>query len=135
MAANLIACDLSGGLGRVRRQSCPFSIGGPRAAQIAHLMLGFIGVSAVVYLVVIALLVWSLIRRRSSMGPPDAQASAAPAEARASVAIGVGIAVTVLVLLALASPTSPLQRSLGGARMTRCDDLDHRTSVVVGNRV
>jgi cytochrome c oxidase subunit II len=90
-----------------------FTIGGPRARQIADLMLVFIGVSAVVYLIVIALLVWSLMRRRSTAAAYSAE-QAAPAEARARVAVGAGIAVTVIVLLGLAIADFSVQRSLSG---------------------
>jgi cytochrome c oxidase subunit II len=90
-----------------------FSIGGPRAQQIAHLMLIFIGVSAVVYLIVIGLLIWSLLRRRSAT-TTYSEEKAAPAEGRARIAVGAGIAVTVVVLLALAIADFTVQRSLSG---------------------
>jgi cytochrome c oxidase subunit 2 len=83
-----------------------FSEGGPRARQIADLMLIFFGVSAVVYLVVIGVLLWALLRRRSAV------VEGGRGEDRARFAIGAGIAVTVIVLLGLAIADFFVQRSL-----------------------
>jgi cytochrome c oxidase subunit II len=88
-----------------------FNTGGPRARQIADLMLAFFGVSAVVYLVVVALLLWALLRRRSSKAHRSAE-RAASAEARARLAVGGGIGLTVIVLVGLAIADFTVQRSL-----------------------
>ncbi len=105
----LAICVLA--LGGCAGNHSALSPGGPRAQQIADLMLLFVGVSAGIYLIVIALLLWSLRRGRASSGPYSEE-KAAPAEARARLAIGGGIAVTVCVLLGLAIADFTVQRSL-----------------------
>jgi cytochrome c oxidase subunit 2 len=88
-----------------------FSVGGPRARQIADLMLVFLGVSAVVYVVVIAVLLWAILRKRHDTAPYPQQASDA-AERRARLAIGAGIAATIVILIGLALADFFAQRSL-----------------------
>jgi cytochrome c oxidase subunit 2 len=75
---------------------------GPRAEQIADLMLLFFAVSAVVYAIVIAFFVYALMRARrraAAMGP----ASLAQADKRARLAVAAGVVLTVLTLAGLAS--------------------------------
>jgi cytochrome c oxidase subunit 2 len=72
---------------------------GPRAQRIAHLMLAFWSVSAVVYLTVIAVLIWALLRRRRSGLPEDHRPAS---ESRAQLVITGAVAVTVVTLIALA---------------------------------
>jgi cytochrome c oxidase subunit II len=81
------------------------STGGPRARQIAELMLLFFGISAVVYLIVIAVLIWALMRRRRAQ-PDDAT------ERRSRLAVAGGVAATVLILIGLAMADFFVQRSL-----------------------
>jgi cytochrome c oxidase subunit 2 len=85
---------------------------GPRARQIADLMLSFFGVSAVVYLIVIAVLVWSLLRRRAKSEeiPPEAQIASADAKSR--LVIAGALALTVVTLIGLALGDFFTQRSL-----------------------
>jgi cytochrome c oxidase subunit 2 len=90
-----------------------FNPGGPRARQIANLMLVFFGVSAIVYLIVIAVLVWALLRKRrvsATSGTPES----AVAEMRTKVVIAAGVGVTVVVLLGLAFADFSTQRVLSG---------------------
>jgi cytochrome c oxidase subunit II len=88
-----------------------FAAAGPRARQIADLMLVFFGVSAVVYLAVTGVLVWVLLRRRrpSIAGRPGGGHSS---ETRARVAIAGGLAATILILIGLALADFFVQRSL-----------------------
>lgn len=82
---------------------------GPRAERIADLMLFFWSVSGVVYLIVIAALVWALMRRRKQ-GLPENQRSAS--EARAQFAITGAVALTVVTLIALAVASFSTDRFL-----------------------
>ena len=74
---------------------------GPRAQSIANLLLLFCTVSTVVYVLVIAFLLWSVLRRR-----PDAAAAGAQAlrerRSRRLIAVGVGLTIVTLLILALA---------------------------------
>jgi cytochrome c oxidase subunit 2 len=87
-----------------------FTTGGPRAEHIADLMRVFFGVAAVVYLIVIGVLLWALLRKRSQR--PSSEAEAAAGESRAHIAVGAGIAITVVVLIGLALADFLTQRSL-----------------------
>jgi cytochrome c oxidase subunit II len=84
---------------------------GPRAQRIADLMLLFFSVSAVVYLIVIAVLVWAMLRRRASGLP---QTERAVAESRAQFAIAAAVAVTVVTLIGLAVADFFTDRYLNG---------------------
>jgi cytochrome c oxidase subunit 2 len=75
---------------------------GPRARQIADLMLVFTSVSVVVYLVVIAFLVWAMLRKRARAG----------ADAKAKGVITVATGLTVVILLTLACADFLVQRRL-----------------------
>jgi cytochrome c oxidase subunit 2 len=84
---------------------------GPRARQIADLMLVFTTVSAIVYLVVIGFLVWAMLRKRS-----QAEDASAPdheqADAKAKRVIAVATGLTVIILLTLAGADFVVQRHL-----------------------
>jgi cytochrome c oxidase subunit 2 len=76
--------------------------GGPRARQIADLMLLFFGVSAVVYLLVIGFLIWAMLRRkRDSRGISESSIASADATSRLVIASALGVTVVVLIGLAL----------------------------------
>jgi cytochrome c oxidase subunit 2 len=80
---------------------------GPRAAQIAELLLLFAVVTGVVYLLVIAVLVVVLLRRR-------ARASLYPhSDERSRLFVGGALAVTVVVLIGLAVSDFVVGRTLG----------------------
>jgi cytochrome c oxidase subunit 2 len=70
---------------------------GPRAREIANLMLVFTGISAIVYVLVIAVLVWAMLRKRAGSEGADREAQ----DRRARKVIGVCTAVTVLILATL----------------------------------
>lgn len=76
---------------------------GPRAQQIAHLLLLFCAVAAVVYVVVNATLVWAMLRRRRTS--PDA-------ERKATRVITAAVALTVLTLITLGVADFVVQRGL-----------------------
>jgi heme/copper-type cytochrome/quinol oxidase subunit 2 len=57
---------------------------GPRARHIADLMLLFVGVSTFVYLVVIAFLVWAMLRKRAAASTQGVEAAQAAQTARSS---------------------------------------------------
>jgi cytochrome c oxidase subunit 2 len=82
---------------------------GPRAQAIANLLLLFCTVSAVVYLIVIGSLVWSLWRRR---GPRVERDGNARQERRSWQVIAVGVSFTVLTLITLAVADFAVQRHL-----------------------
>ncbi|MDB6087838.1 MAG: cytochrome c oxidase, subunit [Gammaproteobacteria bacterium] len=84
---------------------------GPRARHIADLMLLFVGVSTIVYLVVIAFLIWAMWRRRARAHLQGAQATRA-AENKARRVIGAALALTVVVLITLALADFFVQRFL-----------------------
>ena len=77
---------------------------GPRAQHIADLLLLFCAVSAVVYIVVIGFLVWSMLRKRTTIGPD--------AERKSTRVITAAMALTVLTLLTLALADFTVQRGL-----------------------
>jgi cytochrome c oxidase subunit II len=77
---------------------------GPRAQHIADLLLLFCAVSAVVYLIVNAVLVWSMIRKRETLTPE--------AERKSTRVITAATALTVLILLTLALADFVVQRGL-----------------------
>jgi cytochrome c oxidase subunit 2 len=81
---------------------------GPRAHQIADLMLTFFSVSAVVYLIVIAVLVWAM-RRKHALATGAAREEA---ERKATRVIGVSVAFTVVILIGLALADFTVQRAL-----------------------
>jgi heme/copper-type cytochrome/quinol oxidase subunit 2 len=87
-----------------------FGTGGPRAQEIADLLRLFIGVSAAVYLIVIAVLVWAMLRRRTQK--PYSAEEAAPSETRARLAVAGGLAATVVILIGLAVADFFVQRRL-----------------------
>ena len=82
---------------------------GPRAQGIASLLLLFCAVSSVVYLTVIGALVWSLLRRRRQVGPPDGERRR---EQQSWQLIGAGVALTVVTLITLALADFVVQRRL-----------------------
>jgi cytochrome c oxidase subunit II len=88
-----------------------FNTGGPRARQIADLMLVFFGVSAFVYLIVIAVLVWALLRKRRAAAT-NVEGGQERADTRARLAIAAGIAATVVILVGLAIADFVVQRDL-----------------------
>jgi cytochrome c oxidase subunit 2 len=76
---------------------------GPRAHQIAELMTLFTAICAVVYLLVIGVLVWALLRRRARAGVEDgAGREAADRKARRVIAAATGLTVLILITLGLA---------------------------------
>jgi cytochrome c oxidase subunit II len=77
---------------------------GPRARQIADLMLVFTSISVAVYLIVIAFLVWAMLRKRAGAG--------AGADAKAKRVITVATGLTVVILLTLACADFVVQRGL-----------------------
>jgi cytochrome c oxidase subunit 2 len=76
---------------------------GPRAGEIADLMLVFFGISAVVYLIVIAFLVFALMRRR-----PRGEAT----QNRSQLLVGAGMTVTVVILIGLTAADFIVWRAL-----------------------
>jgi cytochrome c oxidase subunit 2 len=84
---------------------------GPRARQIADLMLLFVGVSTVIYLVVIAFLVWAMLRKRAAASTQGVQAAQA-VEAKARRVIAGAMALTVVILITLALADFFVQRYL-----------------------
>lgn len=87
------------------------SVAGPRAEQIAELLVYFTAVSAVVYLAVIAALVWSLRRKRAQAEFQDDAARAA-ADRKSRHIIGAATAFGIVVLITLALADFFVQRSL-----------------------
>jgi len=81
---------------------------GPRAHQIADLMVTFFSVTAVVYLIVIAVLVWAMRRKRALATGSERD----EAERKATRVIGVATALTVFILLGLALADFTVQRAL-----------------------
>jgi cytochrome c oxidase subunit 2 len=81
---------------------------GPRAHQIADLMLTFFSVSAIVYLIVIAVLVWAMRRKRALAAGPARE----EADRKARRVIGISVALTVIILLGLAIADFTVQRGL-----------------------
>ena len=73
---------------------------GPQAARIAALWWLMFWTLAVVFVLVLAMLSWTILRRRASIGAADGVA-AARAERRMSLVIGAGVGVTVVVLFVL----------------------------------
>lgn len=84
---------------------------GPRAHEIAELMTLFTAIAAVVYLLVIGVLVWALLRRRAQ-ARFDSEAARKAADRKASWVIGAATGVTVLVLITLGGADFFVQRSL-----------------------
>ena len=96
-------------LGSCMSNHSALSPAGPRAQTIANLLLLFCVVCAVVYLIVIAFLLWSVLRRRQGTAVGDGQARAEQRSRRVT-AVGVGLTVVILLILALADFT--VQRGL-----------------------
>jgi cytochrome c oxidase subunit 2 len=84
---------------------------GPRAQQIADLMLLFFGVSAVVYVIVMVFLVWAILRKRAAASAQGAAAREA-ADKKAWKVIATAVGLTVLTLVTLAVADFFVQRSL-----------------------
>jgi cytochrome c oxidase subunit 2 len=84
---------------------------GPRARHIADLMLVFFSVATIVYLIVIAVLVWAMLRRRSEASRQGGAVLEA-AEKKASKIIAASVALTVVTLITLALADFFVQRSL-----------------------
>jgi len=82
---------------------------GPRAQGIANLLLLFCAVASIVYLTVIGVLVWSLLRRRRQAEPLDGEGRR---EQHCWRLIGVGVALTVVTLITLALADFVGQRRL-----------------------
>ena len=82
---------------------------GPRAQSIANLLLLFCAVSAVVYLIVIGFLLWSLFRRRRREADAGGEGRG---ERRSWRLITIGIALTVATLISLALADFVVQRGL-----------------------
>jgi cytochrome c oxidase subunit 2 len=85
--------------------------GGPRAHEIAELMTLFTGISTVVYLIVIGVLVWALLRRRARERL-ESVAGREAAERKARHVIAAATGFTVLVLITLGLADFFVQRSL-----------------------
>jgi cytochrome c oxidase subunit II len=83
--------------------------GGPRAESIANLLLLFCAVSAVVYLIVIGFLMWSLFRRRAREQQQGEESRSARPAWRL---ISIGVALTVAVLVTLAVADFAVERGL-----------------------
>ncbi len=81
---------------------------GPRAQAIANLLLLFCAVSTVVYLIVIAFLVWTLYRR----GPREGVEGTARRDQKSWRIITAGVALTIVVLITLAVADFAVQRRL-----------------------
>jgi cytochrome c oxidase subunit 2 len=81
---------------------------GPRAQHIADLMLVFFGVSTLVYVAVMAVLVWAMLRKRAAA--PAADRESADRKARGVITAAVALTVVTLIMLALADFV--VQRSL-----------------------
>jgi cytochrome c oxidase subunit 2 len=79
---------------------------GPRAAEIADLLLLFSIVTGVVYLVVLGVLAIALIRRRAQASTDER------ADARSRVFVGAGVGITVVILIGLAVGDFVVGRSL-----------------------
>src|SRR5215207_8185257 len=71
---------------------------GPMAASIAQLWWVFVGVSTVVYLVVIAFLVLALVRRRRAMAATKRKS----ADGRSLLMVSSAVGLTVVILITLA---------------------------------
>ena len=84
---------------------------GPRAHEIAQLMTLFTGVSTVVYLIVIGVLVWALLRQRAR-ARFDSEAARETADRKARHFIAAATGFTVLVLITLGLADFFVQRSL-----------------------
>ena len=84
---------------------------GPRAHQIAELMTLFTAIGGVVYLIVIAVLVWALLRRRAR-ARFDSEAAREAADRKAYRVIAAATGLTVLVLITLGLSDFFVQRSL-----------------------
>lgn len=84
---------------------------GPIAAHIAQLWWLFVGVSTAVYVVVIAFLVFALVRRNRQRETPAQH----PADGKSRVVIACALALTVAVLIALAMSDFLVARVLAGA--------------------
>jgi cytochrome c oxidase subunit II len=87
------------------------SAAGPRAQQIADLMSLFVGVSAVVYLLVMIMLIWALRRQRARAALVD-EAARDAADRKSKPVIAGAVGLTVLVLITLALADFFVQRSL-----------------------
>jgi len=84
---------------------------GPRAHHIAELMTLFTGIAAVVYLIVIGVLVWALLRRRARTRFDD-EAGRQAADRKAQRVIAAATALTVIILITLGLADFFVQRSL-----------------------
>jgi cytochrome c oxidase subunit II len=87
------------------------SAAGPRAREIAELMVLFVGVSAVVYVVVACVLIWALRRKKAQM-QLDTEESRQAADRKSKRVIAAAIGLTVLVLITLALADFFVLRSL-----------------------
>jgi cytochrome c oxidase subunit II len=87
------------------------SAAGPRAQQIAELMVLFTGVSAVVYVLVACALIWALWRRRAR-SQPETRAAREAADRKSKRVIAGAVGLIVLVLITLALADFFVQRSL-----------------------
>jgi cytochrome c oxidase subunit II len=87
------------------------SVAGPRAEQIAELLVLFTAISVVVYLIAIVALVWALRRKRAASDFQD-DAARADADRKSKRIIGAATALTVLVLITLLLADFFVQRSL-----------------------
>jgi cytochrome c oxidase subunit II len=93
---------------------------GPAAARILDLFWLFTGVCALVYLAVMAALLWAVLRRRPHGGPAEPYPDAGT-ERRLGRVIGGAVAVTVVILGILVVASFATDRSL--ARMGEPEDL------------
>lgn len=84
---------------------------GPRAHEIAQLMTLFTAVCAVVYLIVIGVLIWALMRKRARPRLAS-EAERESADRKARVVVGWATALTVLILISLGLSEFFVKRSL-----------------------
>jgi len=87
------------------------SVAGPRAREIAELLVLFVGVSAVVYVIVVCALIWAIRRKRAATRFEDDDARRA-ADRKSRHIIGAATALSVLILITLALADFFVQRSL-----------------------
>ena len=107
---------IAAGLSACASNHAALNPAGPRARSIAHLMLGFVGISTVVYVIVIAVLVWALVRKGRGSEPADtmdrSDQSGAHAINPARRIITWAMALTVLILVTLALADFAVERAL-----------------------
>ena len=101
---------------------------GPRAQAIAFLLLIFCAVSTVVYLVVMAFLLWSLFRRRVA-------GNEAHRERKAWHVVSAAVGLTILTLITLALADFSVQRGLQAHPADAMRIVRDGASVLVGSRV